>query len=261
MKLIKLGGAALQDQSVLENLCANIADIYKFEKDLIIVHGGGPAINDELLRHGISWEFKNGLRVTTPQMMKVIESVLVGQVNQNLVRTLNKFKVPAMGISGASNQFLKCKQLNSELGLVGDIENVNTEWLQKVIKATGVVPVIAPIGFDCESGLAFNINADWAAIRIAESMAIEKVYFVTDQNGILDHSKQLLQKLNPLELQKLIDKQVVTGGMLTKVNTILHGLNHGVEEVNILNGSENFGLFKSFKNDLYLQTKCTCINK
>lgn len=231
--LIKLGGAALQNSELVNSICEDLNYIRSVGVKVVIVHGGGPSINQELKARGIEWKFIEGQRVTTPAMMEVIEMVLCGLVNRRIVRTLNGAGVRAMGMSGADASTLICEQASAQLGQVGHINRVDTAFIHSLLEA-GIVPVIAPVGVGLE-GEAFNINADWAASRIAQALGIKKMIFLTDQNGILDLQGHLIQELDAAQLESLIEKNVVQGGMLAKTKTILSALANGVSEVHILN--------------------------
>jgi len=233
--LIKLGGASLQDETILSTLTEALAQFRKYKYEVILVHGGGPAINAELTRRGIQWSFLNGQRVTTPEMMEVIETVLCGEVNNKLVRHLNSNGVPAVGLSGAVGQTLLCKPASEELGQVGAIQEVMTKWIEGILQMEGTpVPVIAPIGVGT-NGEAYNINADWAASHLAAALKAEYLIFLTDQAGILNFQKQLIEKLSEDQLQTLVNKEVVTGGMLTKTRALQYALKNGVKAVRVMN--------------------------
>ncbi len=239
--LIKLGGAALQDSGLVRSLCEDFALLRSLGITLVLVHGGGPSINQELIPHGIEWSFVQGQRVTTPQMMDVVEMVLNGSVNSRLVRTLNNSGVPAIGLSGADGGLIQCKRAREELGQVGVVEAVNTELIQKLLDA--YVPVIAPVGVG-KSGEAYNVNADWAAIHVAVALAISKVVYLTNQDGILDGSRSVISELDAAGLEHLIETGVVQGGMLAKAQTMLHGLKQGVRDIHILNARNPHGLIE-----------------
>lgn len=233
--LIKLGGASLQDESVLATLSEALKQFRKYGYQVILVHGGGPAINAELTRRGIQWSFVQGQRVTTPEMMGVIEDVLCGQVNTKLVRHLEEEGIPAVGLSGAQNKTLLCEAASQELGQVGAIQAVMTAWIERVLTRPGnPVPVIAPIGVG-NAGEAYNINADWAASHLASALNAEYLIFLTDQSGILNLQKQLIERLSHKQLQDLVDQEIVTGGMLTKTRALQFALKHGVKAVRVMN--------------------------
>ena len=236
--VVKLGGAALRDESVVSGICHELSALLTSGAPLVIVHGGGPAINEELTSKGITWEFIRGQRVTTDAMMDVIETVLSGKVNKTLVRALNHSQVRAVGLSGTDARMLQCEALSPEMGRVGEIKTVDASAIEAILNA-GLTPVISPIGVGQEgkvAGQAFNINADFAACRIAEALGAEKLVFLTDQEGILDSDKKLISEINSTGLEALISSGTVQGGMLAKTQTILHALSHGVSKVQVLNG-------------------------
>lgn len=233
--LIKLGGAALQDAALVNSICEDLIRIRSVGVSVVLVHGGGPAINEELTRRGIQWSFIEGQRVTTPEMMDVIEMTLCGLVNRRIVRALNAAGVKAVGFSGTDAGTLICKQADERMGRVGQIEKVNTALIKAVLNLQNdmgapAIPVIAPIGLG-KDGVAFNVNADWAASRIASALGVTKILFLTDQDGILDKNQKLVPELDASELENLIETGVVSGGMLAKARTIVHALKHKVTEI------------------------------
>lgn len=236
--LIKLGGAALAEPGWVGSICGDLARIRARGIPLVIVHGGGPSINEELRLHGLEWRFIEGQRVTSPEMMDVVEMVLCGSVNRRVVRALNAAGAPAVGMSGSDARMLLCAQASRELGQVGRIETVNAAPIRLALDSRaesgrGYIPVIAPTGVGPD-GSAFNVNADWAAARIAEALGIHRLIYLTDQEGILDSGGQLIPELEARGLQDLIETGVVRGGMLAKARTVLHALNHGVKEAHVL---------------------------
>ncbi len=257
--LIKLGGAALQDSNLVESICDDLTLIRSVGVSVVLVHGGGPSINQELTSKGIAWEFIDGQRVTTPEMMDVIEMVLCGSVNRRIVRTLNHAGVRAVGMSGTDASTLYCKKSNPKLGQVGVIDKVNTSFINSILNTqtdgVGSIPVIAPVGIG-KNGEAYNINADWAASRIAQALGIKKVFFLTDQEGILDGNQQLISELDAGELENLIDTGIVKGGMLAKVQTVIHALRHGVNDVHILNARRPHGLIEELFTAAGVGTVC-----
>lgn len=245
--VIKLGGASLLDPATRDQVVKTVRDYRRYDYDVVLVHGGGPAINAELTKRNISWSFINGQRVTSVEMINVIENVLFGQINAELVAALNEGGVPAIGLSGAKNNLLHCKQASAELGQVGLVESVNAEFVQALITPEkNVVPVIAPIGIGEDAEL-FNINADWAAAKIASALKAKKLIFLTDQNGILDQDKKLIEHTDYVQLQQLINNGTVSGGMYTKVLTVVDALVHGVSQVRILRGTQAYdGLWSDY---------------
>lgn len=245
--VIKLGGASLLDPATRDQVVKTVRDYRRYDYDVVLVHGGGPAINAELTKRNISWSFINGQRVTSVEMINVIENVLFGHINRDLVAALNEGGVPAMGLSGAKNNLLICKKASQELGQVGFVEMVNSEVIQALVAPEkNVVPVIAPIGVG-ETGELFNINADWAAAKIASALKAKKLIFLTDQNGILDQDHKLIEHTDYVKLQQLLNNGVVSGGMYTKVLTVVDALVHGVSQVRILRGTQAYdGLWSDY---------------
>lgn len=237
--LIKLGGAALQTSAALEHVTETIRNYRSLGFKVIVVHGGGPAINAELTRRGITWEFVGGQRVTTPAMMEVIESTLCGYVNRKLVRALNAEGIPTVGLSGTDHQTLLCTPTSQELGLVGNIQIVDTRWIEQVLALpSSPLPMIAPLGVGLK-GEAYNINADWAASHLAVALKVDQLLFVTDQTGIMDEEGQIISDVDADGLQNMIDCKVVSGGMLTKTRSVLHALKNGIPTVRILNAIDS----------------------
>ncbi|MEW6057226.1 MAG: acetylglutamate kinase [Bdellovibrionota bacterium] len=258
--LVKIGGAALEEASLVKRICEDLHLIQSVGISLVVVHGGGPAINRELTSKGIAWEFVEGQRVTTPEMMEVIEMVLCGQVNRKIVKALNQTGASAVGISGTDGQTLLCKPASARLGLVGSIEKVNTTFIDSIRKTPAkegfsAIPVVAPIGIS-RTGTTFNINADWAASRVAQALGVKKMIFLTDQDGILGETGQILQELDAGELETLIETGVVKGGMLAKTKTILHALKNGVTETHILNARRPHSLIEELFTDQGIGTIC-----
>lgn len=258
--MIKLGGSILQDDSLLDSIASDIWAAHSVGVRVVVVHGGGPSINQELERRKITWEFVDGLRVTTPEMMNVIEMVLCGQVNRRIVRALNKTGLRAVGFSGADAFTLMCKPTSKKLGLVGEIQNVNFQLIDQVLNMQDDlgrrgVPVIAPIGTD-RTGQAYNINADWAASRIASQLGVTKMLFLTDQDGILDQDGKLMPELDAGELLQLIEDGTVKGGMLAKAKTVLYAVQHKVTDVHILNARRPHALVEELFTDAGIGTVC-----
>ncbi len=234
--VIKLGGASLLDPSTRDEVINAIREHRKYDYDVVLVHGGGPAINAALTEKNISWNFVNGQRVTTPEMISVIHDVLFNSVNADLVNHLADADIPAMGLSGTQSQLLFCSQASPELGLVGQVDMVNTKKINDILEKN-YVPVIAPVGVGV-NGEMYNINADWAAAKIASALKATKLIFLTDQNGILDADKKLIESADFDTLQSLLKTETVSGGMYTKVLTVVDALNNGVSQVRILRGTQ-----------------------
>lgn len=258
--VVKFGGSVLQDDVLLKKICEDMAAIRRVGVELLVVHGGGPAINEELQRRGIEWSFVEGLRVTTPEMMNVIEMVLCGQVNKRIVRALYTSGIKAVGFSGADAATLICKKADERLGQVGVIEHVNTHLINDAFELEDDlgkrgIPVIAPVGIG-RDGLAYNVNADWVGSRVASALGVTKMIFLTDQDGILDANKKLIPELDAGELEQLIEDEVVKDGMLAKARTILHALQNKVTDVHVLNARRPHALIEELFTDKGSGTVC-----
>lgn len=257
--LVKMGGSTLKNIEEPNWVCKDLEILRSVGVSVVLVHGGGPLINAELKARGITWEFLDGQRITTPEMMKVIEMVLYGTVNRQIVRSLNLSGVPAVGISGVESSTLLCKTAPA-LGKVGVIEHVDTSLIQSIMKTMardgkGAIPVIAPIGIS-EKGDTVNINADWVASRVAQFLGIKKMVMLTDQDGILDKSGKVIGEMDASELDMLIESGVVQGGMLTKARTILNAIGNGVESVHVINGNREHSLLEELFTDNGAGTVC-----
>lgn len=252
--LIKLGGTALEDPEVAAHICADLKRIRSVGVKVVLVHGGVSAINQELAARGIQWEFIDGERVTTPEMMDVIEMVLCGQVNRKLVRLLNGLGVKAIGLSGADAGTLVCGPASAKLGQVGRIDHVETQLLDSIL-ASDTIPVIAPVGMG-QAGAAFNVSSDWAAVRIAQALGIQKLLFLTDQDGILDKAGKVIPEIDAAELELVAEKDGVHGGMLKKVETLVHALRNGITDAHILNARRPHSLIEELFTDGGVGTVC-----
>ncbi len=235
--VIKCGGSVLEQ--LPESFYQNIVQLRESgEWQPVIVHGGGPLISSLLKKLEIPVQFVDGLRVTTEDVLDVVEMVLSGSVNKHIVRKLTQAGGKAVGISGVDGPILQAKPVSEtgRLGFVGDVEQVHHEWLQQ-ISAKGGIPVLSPLGIDA-SGQRYNINADTAASAVARALGA-KLCFVSDIQGIYtdpNDADTVLPELTKEHAQQLIEEQVITGGMIPKVQAALEALNEDVAEAVIING-------------------------
>lgn len=254
--LIKVGGSILHNEESTKALCQELKTITDQGFKIIIVHGGSKAINQALKIYGIQSTFIQGLRQTTLEAMKVIEMVLCGQVNQNLVRNLNQMGVPAIGLSGATNQTLVCNYISEALGFVGEVQTVNTAYLQCLLNAKeNFIPVVASLGVD-ESGNALNVNADLAAAYLANALKVQKLIYFTDQEGIYDSEGNLFTLLSEEHLDDLVQKSIVKDGMLVKVKAILTSMKQGLNRILIANGHQKNSLTQALLSGKNIGTLC-----
>ena len=244
--VIKYGGSAMLDPTINETIIQDIVLLKLVGLKPVIVHGGGPEINHMLERLEIQSEFINGLRVTTKETMEVVEMVLAGKVNKQIVEMISKQGGCAVGLTGKDGKILRAKKLEKEgvdLGFVGDIEKVNTRLIKSLID-NSFIPIIAPIGSDGE-GNTYNINADYAAVAIAAALNAQKLVFLTDVEGVLkdkEDATSLISFLNDQEAKEHIASGVIAGGMIPKVECCMEAIEKGVPMVHILDGRKEHAL-------------------
>lgn len=238
--VVKYGGNALAGTSEHDALALFAQDIVLMHTvgiRPVVVHGGGPQINELLAKLGIESEFKNGLRVTSAETMDVVRMVLTGQVNPQIVSAINTFGNIAIGVSGEDAGLIKVRQRSADLGFVGDVTQINPGVLEGILNE-GFVPVISTIGVD-DAGQAYNINADTVAGAIAASLQAEKIVYLTDIEGLrrdVNDAASLIKRISVSDLQKLIDDGTVAGGMIPKVSSCIDAVSAGVRGAHILDG-------------------------
>lgn len=240
--VIKYGGNAMTEEALKEGFAKDVALLKLVGLNPVVVHGGGPQINEMLHRVGKVGEFIQGMRVTDNETMSIVEMVLGGSVNKDIVSLLNLHGAKAIGLTGRDSHFLRAKKLlvdtpecnGVDIGQVGQVEDIDTKPIVGLVKQ-GYIPVIAPIGVG-KNGEAFNINADVVAGRLAEKLNAQKLIMMTNTPGVLDQNKQLLSKLTPTLVNQLIDKGILHGGMLPKIQAALDAIAHGVQAVQIIDG-------------------------
>ncbi|CAM3519576.1 acetylglutamate kinase [Brevibacillus invocatus] len=236
--VIKCGGSTM-DQ-LPDSFFQAIAKLQEEGKKLVIVHGGGPAINAMLDRVQIVPQFVDGLRVTCEDTLGVVEMVLCGSINKSLVRRLTQAGAKAWGVSGIDGQTLVAQKTSKPLGWVGEIQKTNI-GIPQAILSQGYVPVIAPLSVSADGTEHFNVNADVAAGAIAAALAAEKLVMVTDVPGILrpqtDGSKAVVKETSADDIAQMIADEVITGGMIPKVQSALDALGQGVDQVVICKGT------------------------
>jgi acetylglutamate kinase len=240
--VIKYGGAAMVKESLKEAFAEDVSLLKKVGLKPIVVHGGAPEITKTLEKLGERSEFVDGMRVTDAQSLPVVEMVLTGKVNQELVALLNARNAGAVGLSGKDGRLLRAKKAIHEsgrdLGHVGEVVEVNREFLKMLLDG-GYVPVISPIGLSDEGG-SLSINADEVAATIAVSLGAKKLIYLTDVPGILESSPDgaLVRQLDTADLGRRVQAGAVTGGMKWKAQSILAALAGGVERVHVLDGRQ-----------------------
>ena len=244
--VIKYGGSAMLDPEINKTIVQDMVLLKLVGLKPVIVHGGGPEINGMLKRLDIQSEFINGLRVTTKETMEVVEMVLAGKVNKQIVEMISGQGGSAVGLTGKDGKILRAKKIEKDgidLGFVGEIEEVNTSLIHTLID-NGFIPVISPIGSD-DQGNTYNINADYAAVAIAAALKAEKLVFLTDVEGVLkdkDDPSTLISYLNDEEAKAYIESGVIAGGMIPKVECCMEAIEKGVQMVHILDGRQGHAL-------------------
>ena len=235
--VIKYGGAAQTSDTLKEQFAQDIVLLHLVGMKPIIVHGGGKSITDLLTELGVDTTFVEGQRVTTREVMRVVEMVLSGTINKEIVSLLDNHGSKAIGISGKDGGFLKGIPKDFEnFGYTGIIEHVNPEIVSNIIE-DGAVPVIAPIAGSSTMGHpGFNINADLAASKIAVAMEARKVLFLTDTPGVLDKEMKLITNLSIEKTEALKADGTIHGGMVPKVDACIEALRGGVKKAHIIDG-------------------------
>ena len=249
--VVKYGGSAMTQEHLRESFAKDIVLLKYVGINVVIVHGGGPQISATLERFGIKPKFVGGMRKTDEETMHVVEMVVSGDVNKDIVALINRHsgeKVYAVGISGRDGRLLKAVKLNKEkyfrelglpppeddVGYVGEVVGVNVELINSLIERN-FIPVIAPVGVGDE-GEAYNINADVAASEIARHIRAEKLIFLTDTEGVKDEEGKLISSLSERKAKELIERGIIREGMIPKVRSALKALESGVRKVHIVDG-------------------------
>lgn len=245
--VIKYGGNAMTDPKLQRAFARDVVLLKLVGMNPVVVHGGGPQINSALNRVGKVSEFVQGMRVTDPETMEVVEWVLCGEVQGDLVQMINSFGGHAVGLTGKDGSLIKARRMKlqdtndpnvyHDIGQVGLIEEINPSLVQ-ALEQDHFIPVISPIGMG-EDGLAYNINADVVAGKMAETLEAEKLVMLTNTPGVLDREGNLLSGLTASEIDALFKDGTISGGMLPKLSSALSAARNGVRSVHIIDGRVN----------------------
>jgi acetylglutamate kinase len=250
--VVKYGGAAMKDGSLKADVIRDVVFMACVGIRPVVVHGGGPEINIWLGKLGIEPQFKDGLRVTDAPTMDVVEMVLVGRVNKELVSLINREGGKAVGLCGKDGNMITARPQGSEgVGFVGEVTNIDA-GIVKALVEDGYIPVVSSVASD-ETGQAYNINADTVAGELAAALGAEKLILLTDTKGILEDYKDpstLLPKLDIQQARHLIDQGIVAGGMIPKVNCCVRSLAQGVGAAHIIDGRIPHALLLEIFTDL-----------
>ncbi len=235
--VIKYGGHAMTEEELRRSFAVDVVLLKFIGLRPVVVHGGGPQIKSTLERLGKVSEFVDGLRVTDDETMEVVEMVLGGRVNHEIVELVQQAGGRAVGLTGSDGGLIKVRRKRvggQDIGRVGEVVQVDPRIIEAVSEA-GFVPVVAPIGVD-EAGQTYNVNADEAAGAIARVLESEKLMLLTDVEGVLDEQGKLLSQLTMEETRKLIAEGVITAGMIPKVDCCMSALAGGVKRTHIVDG-------------------------
>lgn len=235
--VVKYGGNAMVDEQLKVQVMEDIVLLWLVGVKVVLVHGGGPEINEVMDRFGKKPEFVNGLRVTDRETMDIVQMVLAGKVNKTLVNLLEMNGGKAMGISGMDGRLIEAVPKDEALGYVGKITKVNTDTVTDLLEK-GYIPVISTVACD-SCGNSYNINGDTAAAYIAGAIGAERLIMMTDIAGILrdkDDPSTLITELTVDEAEMLAESEIVSGGMIPKINCCVDAINKGVKNVTIMDG-------------------------
>jgi acetylglutamate kinase len=235
--VIKYGGNAMTDPALQAAFAQDVVLLKLVGMNPVVVHGGGPQIESALARLGKKGEFKGGMRVTDAETMEIVEWVLAGEVQQDIVGLINQAGGKAVGLTGRDGGLIRAKKLISkegDLGFVGDIESIDAS-IVKALQDDAFIPVISPIGFGADNE-SYNINADVVAGEVAKALNAEKLLMLTNIAGVLDKNKTLLTELSPAQIDGLIADGTISGGMIPKIAGALDAAKSGVNAVHIIDG-------------------------
>ncbi len=255
--VIKYGGNAMVDDNLKQSFAKDVVLLKLVGMNPVVVHGGGPQINAHLEKLGKKGEFINGMRVTDEETMDIVEMILGGQINKEIVQLINKNGGKAVGLTGQDSNFIHAKKLivkderdefkNIDLGQVGDIDSIDPTLIN-FLDSGDFIPVVAPIGIG-DDDKTYNINADLVAGKLAEILKAEKLILMTNTPGVLDNNKKLITGLTAKEIENLIIEGTLSGGMLPKINSALDAAKSGVNAVHIIDGRVEHALLLEILTD------------
>ncbi|MGH8731457.1 MAG: acetylglutamate kinase [Burkholderiales bacterium] len=255
--VIKYGGNAMTDQKLKHSFARDVVLLKLVGMDPVVVHGGGPQIDEVLKRVGKKGEFIQGMRVTDRETMDVVEMVLGGLVNKDIVNLINQHGGRAIGLTGKDGSFIRARKMllqnedNAaemlDIGQVGEIQSIDPEVIS-LLESREFIPVVAPIGVG-EDGQSYNINADLVAGKLAEVLRAEKLILLTNTPGVLDKNGNLLTGLTPKQVDGLFADGTIHGGMLPKIGSALDAAKSGVKSVHIIDGRVEHALLLEVLTD------------
>lgn len=264
--VIKYGGSTMEEEGLKRSFALDVVLLKYIGLNPVIVHGGGPQIGEMLTRLGKKSEFVEGMRVTDKETMDVVEMVLVGKVNKEIVALINQQGGKAVGLSGKDGRLILAKKLKLtrsagkdkdpeiiDIGMVGEVKAIHPGVIESLEKEN-FIPVIAPVGVG-EEGETYNINADLVAGKIASALKAEKLILLTDVEGVMDEKKRLIPTLDVKQANELISQKVISSGMIPKVNCCLDALKDGVNKTHIINGTVEHAVLLEIFTDVGIGTQ------
>ena len=244
--VIKYGGNVFIDRNIFDNFITDINILNKLGISFAVVHGGGPRIKRELEKLNIQSKFVRGLRVTDEKIINIVESVLI-DFNNDIVDSLKKFGTDAVSIHTKKNNIIKVTPETKELGFVGIPNKINVDTLKNILNQKKI-PIISPLGLG-KNNQTYNINGDTAAGAIAKSLKSRRLLLMTNVEGVLDKEKKLIDEISSSDVLKMIKDEIITEGMIPKINTCLDAVNNGVTAVGIIDGRKQHSiLFEIFSD-------------
>ena len=243
--VIKYGGNVFIDRNIFNNFIADISILNKLGLSIVVVHGGGPRIKRELEKSNIQSKFLRGLRVTTDQIINIVENVLI-DFNNDIVKSLKEIGSEAVSINTKENNIIEVVPEAEELGYVGIPNKINNDILLNIIKEKKI-PIVSPLGL--QKNQTFNINGDTASGAIAKSLKCRRLLLMTNVEGVLDKDKKLIEEISSSEILEMIKNETITGGMIPKIKTCLDAINNGVTAVGIIDARPQHSiLFELFSD-------------
>ncbi|MBC2716541.1 MAG: acetylglutamate kinase [Desulfobacteraceae bacterium] len=266
--VVKYGGHAMVDEQLKTDFARDITLMKYIGMNPVVVHGGGPQINQVLDQMGITTKFINGMRFTDEQTMDVVEMVLGGKVNKGIVAQINRQGGKSVGLSGTDGELILAEKLQLmhqpdetkppeiiDPGHVGKVTKINPSII-KTLSEQGFIPVIAPVGIGVD-GETYNINADLVASEVACALSSGRLIYLTDVDGVMDASGKLISSIDARTIKNMVDEKIISGGMIPKIEYALNALKNSVEKVQIVNGTKRHALLLELFTDKGIGTEVT----
>jgi len=266
--VIKYGGSTMEEEGMKRSFALDVVLLKYIGLNPVVVHGGGPQIGEMLAKIGKKSRFVEGMRVTDRETMDIVEMVLVGKVNKEIVALINHQGGKAVGLSGKDGRLITARRLKLtksrgkgrkpeviDIGMVGEVKAINPGVIEALEKEN-FIPVIAPVGVG-EEGETYNINADLVAGKIAAALKAEKLILLTDVEGVMGGNHQLIPTLNVQQVKRLISREIISSGMIPKVNCCLGALEGGVAKTHIIDGRLEHAILLEVFTDIGIGTQIT----